>query len=352
MGPVANEEFVKNVVRGGELLAAGKVIEAREYLERAHRIQPKNEKGQNLLGLTYFKLGLYERAAEIYEALVRENPVDPTLRVNLGLVYLKTQALPRAIREFEAAVDLSPEHKKAHNYLGLALAQVGRFEEARAHFIEAGSDSMAEKMERALTGETGVVAAQGQAAPPSQQAQAVQQAQPAELHAQAGPSGLGPPVQSQGQPSSRVQAEPQPQPRLPQPSAYETPPPSPGSGEQPYGNGYAQFDGASERGTEAEAQPAAASEHDAEEELPWANDKDSDWSVHFGEESSSTGEAWVRGGLDTGSGGSTETDPEVVQGEVWDDGNESGKILSVSRNGGERGSSEPARGVTGDQFFA
>src|ERR687887_584211 len=103
MGPVANEEFVKNVVRGGELLAAGKGIEAKEYLERAHRIQPKNEKGQNLLGLTYFNLGL-------------------------------------------------------------ALAQVGRFEEARAHFVEAGSETMAEKMGRALTGEAEAVAAlpQGQ----------------------------------------------------------------------------------------------------------------------------------------------------------------------------------------------
>src|ERR687887_363719 len=152
MGPVANEEFVKNVVRGGELLAAGKVIEAREYLERAHRIQPKNEKGQNLLGLTYFKLGLYERAAEIYEALVDDNPVDPTLRVNLGLVYLKTHSLERAIREFETAADLAPDYKKAHNYLGLALAQVGQYAEARAHFLEAGSEAMVQKMDFVLSG--------------------------------------------------------------------------------------------------------------------------------------------------------------------------------------------------------
>ncbi len=149
-----DEEFLTNLYRGGELLAAGKVIEAKDYLERAHALQPKNEKGQNLLGLTYFKLGLFDRAAEIYEALVRENPVDPTLRVNLGLVYLKTSALPRAVREFETAVDLSPEHKKAHNYLGLALAQLGNYAEAKDHFIEAGSDAMAQKMERALSGES------------------------------------------------------------------------------------------------------------------------------------------------------------------------------------------------------
>ncbi len=150
---VQDEEFLQNLYKGGELLAAGKVIEAKDYLERAYELQPKNEKGQNLLGLAYFKLGLFDRAAEIYEALVRENPVDPTLRVNLGLVYLKTNAMARAIREFETSCDLAPDHKKAHNYLGLALAQLGNYAEAKDHFIAAGSDAMAQKMERALSGE-------------------------------------------------------------------------------------------------------------------------------------------------------------------------------------------------------
>jgi hypothetical protein len=157
-GEAGSEEFLQQLYRGGELLAAGKVIEAKEHLERAYQLDPRNEKGQNLLGLTYFKLGLFERAAEIYEALVRENPVDPTLRVNLGLVYLKTNALQRAIREFEMAVDLAPDHKKAQNYLGLALAQAGEYGRARDHFVLAGSDAMAQKMERAITGEGATVA--------------------------------------------------------------------------------------------------------------------------------------------------------------------------------------------------
>jgi uncharacterized protein (AIM24 family) len=148
-----DDEFLDLLYRGGELLAAGKVIEAKDFLERAHKLQPRHEKGQNLLGLTYFKLGLFDRAAELYEMLVRDNPVDPTLRVNLGLVYLKTNALQRAVREFEVAVDLAPDHKKAHNYLGLALAQQGEYGRAREHFLQSGSDAMAEKMSRAIAGE-------------------------------------------------------------------------------------------------------------------------------------------------------------------------------------------------------
>lgn len=149
----ADDEFLQQLYRGGELLAAGKVIEAKEFLERAHQLQPRQEKAQNLLGLCYFKLGLFDRAAELYEMLVRDNPVDPTLRVNLGLVYLKTNALQRAAREFETATDLAPEHQKAQNYLGLTLAQMGEYGRAREHFLLAGSDAMAEKMSRAIAGE-------------------------------------------------------------------------------------------------------------------------------------------------------------------------------------------------------
>jgi len=160
-GKSGEDEFLHALYQGGELLAAGKVIEAKEHLERAYKLQPKNEKGQNLLGLTYFKLGLFERAAEIYENLVLENPADPTLRVNLGLVYLKTNAVARAVREFETATDLAPDHKRAHNYLGIALAQAGEYGRARDHFLVAGSDQMAEKMSRAIEGEGGARAGAG-----------------------------------------------------------------------------------------------------------------------------------------------------------------------------------------------
>lgn len=144
--------FEQHLSEGGALLSAGRLDEALGHLEAAHSLQPKDDKAQNLLGLCCFKLGHLDRAAEIYELLVRDNPVDATLRVNLGLVYLKANALQRAVREFETATDLAPDHRKAHNYLGLALAQAGEYGRAREHFVLAGSDHMAERMARALDG--------------------------------------------------------------------------------------------------------------------------------------------------------------------------------------------------------
>src|SRR6218665_2056998 len=59
-----DEEFLKQLYQGGELLAQGLLTEARTLLERAHQLQPRNEKGRNLLGLAYFKLGHFHRPAQ------------------------------------------------------------------------------------------------------------------------------------------------------------------------------------------------------------------------------------------------------------------------------------------------
>ncbi len=62
-------------------------------------MQPRDIEGQGLLGVVYFRLGLYPRAIEIYEEIIRGVPNDITPRVNLGLCYLKTgQYAPRAPR--------------------------------------------------------------------------------------------------------------------------------------------------------------------------------------------------------------------------------------------------------------
>jgi hypothetical protein len=156
-GP-GSDDFAQQLQQGTEALNSGRLVEARQHLERAHTLQPKNPKVQSLLGLCCFKLGALDRASELYEALVRDNPVEPTLRVNLGLVYLKLGALQQAIHEFETGVDLAPEQKKAQNYLGLALAQAGELSRAREAFLAAGSASMVEKMERALAERNGLTA--------------------------------------------------------------------------------------------------------------------------------------------------------------------------------------------------
>ena len=138
------------IANAERLLGAGKLDEARAILERLHAEDAKSAKIQGLRALTLFKLNDFEHAATLYEQLVHDNPIDPTLRINLGLVYVKGKKFERAIEELEIALDLDPEHKKAQGYLGLALSQTGQYARAQACFIRAGNLNMAERMEQAM----------------------------------------------------------------------------------------------------------------------------------------------------------------------------------------------------------
>jgi Tfp pilus assembly protein PilF len=117
---IADEDFLFHLYRGSELLQDDRVHEAKEELEHALTFQPRDAKGQDLLGVVYFRLGLYPRAIQIYETLRNQNPREASLRLNLGLCYLKTAQANRAKDELEALVKAHPDHKRAWGYLGLA----------------------------------------------------------------------------------------------------------------------------------------------------------------------------------------------------------------------------------------
>src|SRR5512147_2487731 len=65
----ANEDFLFHLYRGSELLQDNRAHEAKEEVERALHLQPHDAKGQDLLAVVYFRLGLYPRAISIYEQL-------------------------------------------------------------------------------------------------------------------------------------------------------------------------------------------------------------------------------------------------------------------------------------------
>lgn len=135
-------EFVHHLVRGSELLQGGDAATARTLLERAIKLQPRSERGQNLLALTYFKLGLYDRADEVYRQLIAEHPQDATLRMNLGLVHLKVGRIDDAILSFHAALEIDPSHRKSQNYLGLTYLQRREYARAKEWFDRAGNQAM------------------------------------------------------------------------------------------------------------------------------------------------------------------------------------------------------------------
>ncbi len=143
---VASEEFLFHLYRGAELLQDARVHEAKEELEAALDLQPRDPKGQDLLAVVYFRLGLYPRAIQIYEQLHRDNPRDVALMVNLALCYLKTGQSAHARDVLESLVSVMPEHRRAWGYLGLAYKTLGDLEKAEAAFERAGHEQMAKRV--------------------------------------------------------------------------------------------------------------------------------------------------------------------------------------------------------------
>jgi hypothetical protein len=142
------EEFLFHLHRGSELLISGDEVGAKDELERALGMQPLDPQSEDLLGVVYFRLGLYERAMAIYEKLTRDHSDAPTLHVNLALVYLKTGQLQLARTSLERAIGLSPDHVRAHAYRGLVLSRLGEFDLARDSFERGGHPAMARRMDR------------------------------------------------------------------------------------------------------------------------------------------------------------------------------------------------------------
>ena len=149
-----NQEFDRAVAEASDSLQRGDAGGARQLLEKALRYKPRNQRARNLLGLSLFKLAELDKAEAIYRGLIEDHPADPTLRVNLGLVFLKLGDANEAARCFETTLDLSPDHRKAQNYLGLALAQKGEVARAREWFLKAGNSAMAQRMEQQLAAAT------------------------------------------------------------------------------------------------------------------------------------------------------------------------------------------------------
>ncbi len=163
-----DEEFLYHLSRGSEFLIANRVGEAKEELERALVVQPRDAKGQDLLAGVYFRLGVYPRAIELWNGLIEQHPDDVALRVNLGLALLKTAQLEEAIVHLTRATTLDEVHARAWGYLGLALWREGRLDRAREAFLRGGQASMARRMEEMLgiSGASGHMSASLSVVPP------------------------------------------------------------------------------------------------------------------------------------------------------------------------------------------
>lgn len=150
-GSFDGEDFLYHLYRGSELLQDNCVPQAKEELERALKLQPQDTEGQGLLGVVYFRLGLYPRAIGIYEEIIKACPNEVSPRVNLGLCYLKTGQMHLARDVLEEVIQRVPDHLRAWGYLGLTFERLGELAKAEVAFDKAGQPNLARRMQRMLS---------------------------------------------------------------------------------------------------------------------------------------------------------------------------------------------------------
>lgn len=96
-------------------------------------IDPDNPIAYNNLGTAFYERGLVQQAVPFFE---RSLAIQASERAHcwLGLALADQGRLEEAVGHYRAGLELDPQSVEAHTNLGAALAQLGRVQEALPHF--------------------------------------------------------------------------------------------------------------------------------------------------------------------------------------------------------------------------
>lgn len=117
-------------------LSNGDTESALTHLKTALAAEPENELVLGMLASVYAQLGMDERATEFFEKILAVNPANPLARFQLGLLVFQRGQPEQALAIWQASEPPQGDFM-IRFYSGLALAQLGRSEEARTLFLAA-----------------------------------------------------------------------------------------------------------------------------------------------------------------------------------------------------------------------
>ncbi|BAM69724.1 hypothetical protein MTCT_0475 [Methanothermobacter sp. CaT2] len=117
--------------------------DALKALERLTEISP-HPRAWHKMGYIHSILGedeerdaCYQRALELYESSINENPTNATLWYGRGLILHQWGEDEEALRSFEKATAIDPLHAQSWVYMGFSLNEHGRYREALGCFDRA-----------------------------------------------------------------------------------------------------------------------------------------------------------------------------------------------------------------------
>ena len=124
---------------------AGNRKAAIEQLKQAVSEYAKFMLAYNELGVQYMKLGDLNKADEALRSALKLSPDGPTPLLNHGIVLALMGKFDTAVTELDHSLKQREQSANGHFYLGQALANLGRFDQAAGHLsraVELGGDEM------------------------------------------------------------------------------------------------------------------------------------------------------------------------------------------------------------------
>lgn len=140
-----SDHAIANEAAGCVYFRAGLFTEARTHLDKAVALNPLLWKAHNYLGIIHDRAGEYDAAATEFSAaleLHQGGGVDEIYN-NLGVVDIARKQYGEAVEAFRQALKSGGVSARTYNNLGLALARLGRLDEALESFKYAGGEARA-----------------------------------------------------------------------------------------------------------------------------------------------------------------------------------------------------------------
>ena len=131
---------IEHLEKGRNFLSAGNLNAAITELSTAVSLDPKLSEANTLLGVAYDRKGLNDLARQSFEGALHD-PNDQAMHLNnLGYLEYTRGEYKEAVKYLKRAAKLAPDDQRIWNNLGLAQAELGKFDDAYKSFARAAGE--------------------------------------------------------------------------------------------------------------------------------------------------------------------------------------------------------------------
>jgi Tfp pilus assembly protein PilF len=129
------------IAKGVNYERAGQFDKAREVYEKLLSEQPNSPEPLHRLAVVADKQRRHQEAQALYTQVIKMQPKNAELFNDLGYSFYLSGQMPKAESALAKAVQMEPENPRFRNNLGMVMGQQGRIQDAFDQFSRAGSEA-------------------------------------------------------------------------------------------------------------------------------------------------------------------------------------------------------------------